>query len=84
MTIELADDVATLLTERAAALGVTPEAVAARYIQERLTGRPSMAELQRRVPPLTQAEWEDYFRGFGVNCGVSLTDEQLSSEYIYE
>lgn len=84
MTIELADDVATLLTERAVKLGASPSEVVTKYVRERLVGRPSVSELQKRVPPLTEAEWEDHFSSFGINCGTSHTDEQLSRENIYE
>lgn len=84
MTIELADDVAAMLTERAALTGGTPAAVAEAYLRERLTAGPSVAELQRRVPPLTQAEWVAHLGRYAVDCGMSLTDEQLSREHIYE
>lgn len=84
MTIELADDVAALLAERATLRGETPTAVADGYLRERLAHGPSVAELQKRVPPLTEAEWLAHFGRYAVDCGVSLTDEQLSRENIYE
>ena len=84
MTIELSDDVAVLLHETATLRGVSPSVVADTILRERLASGPSVAELQKRVPPLTAAEWKAHFGRYAVDCGVSLTDEQLSRENIYE
>lgn len=84
MTIELADDVAAMLTERAVARGLTPPEAVAEMLRERLPPPTVIETLQRREPPLTVEEWERYFGSFGRPYGVALTDEQLSSECLYD
>ncbi len=72
MTIELADDLATFVTARAAERGVTPAEWANEVLRARLLSPPSVDEWKRRLASIA------------TDCGVSLTDEQLSRENIYE
>ena len=56
--------------------GVAPEVLALNALRERF--------LTRRLPLEPQDEWERGLLAIGTDCGVSLTNEALSSEGLYE
>ena len=79
MTITLTPDLEKALTEQARQQGTTPEAFALAVLRDKL--RTSSA-VTPDVPP--QDEWERRLLSLAVNCGVSLSNEALSSEGLYD
>ena len=78
MMITLTPDIEQILTKAAERQGTTPEALA-------LTQLRSLAPIDYRdtlPPPIS--EWQRELRSIGVPCGVSLTDEQVSRESLYD
>jgi hypothetical protein len=77
MTIELEPAVESALRDQARERGVSAETLAAETIRDRF--RPPS-----RPAIIPQDEWEQQLLALGVDCGVSLTDEQLTRESLYE
>ena len=90
MTITLTPEIEAGLLERAQEQGTTPEGLALEWLRETfaLSGEPdaiSLAPVDYRAtlpPPLN--EWQRQLRSIGVPCGVSLTDEQVSRDSLYD
>lgn len=78
MTITLTPEIEQILTEEAKKTGTTPEALA---LAKLLT--PAPVDYRATLPP-PRDEWERKLRSVGVPCGVSLTDEQVSRESLYD
>ena len=78
MTITLTPDIEQILTKEAERQGTTPEALA-------LTQLRSLAPIDSRdtLPP-PRDDWERELRSIAVDCGVSLTDEQVSRGSLYD
>ena len=76
MTVTLSPDLEAALNERARRMGVSPEALAVNILREKLT--PSAR------PDQARDEWERLVLGLATDCGVSLSNEALSSEGLYE
>ena len=76
MTITLGPDLEAALNEVAQRKGVAPDVLALSVLRERFLA-PSPA-----IQP--QDEWERRLLGLARNCGVSLSDESLSREHLYE
>jgi hypothetical protein len=76
MTITLDPGLEAALNELAQRQGVAPDVLALNVLRERfLTPAPA-------IQP--QDEWERRLLGLAKNCGVSLSDEALSREELYE
>ncbi|HEX6985170.1 MAG TPA: hypothetical protein VF170_07320 [Planctomycetaceae bacterium] len=76
MTITLSPELEATLAEAARRKGVAPEALALDILRERLRPRP--------VPIEPRDEWERHLLSIATDCGVSLSDEALSRENLYE
>lgn len=76
MSITLSPEMKSVLESAALASGVTPEALAADVLEKQL--RRQYVKFEPRD------EWERILASIGKDCGVSLTDEQLSSEGLYD
>jgi hypothetical protein len=76
MTVTLGADLEAALKEEARRQGVSPEALALRILRERLA--------TPKGPDQPRDEWERLVLGMGTDCGVSLSNEALSSEGLYE
>lgn len=75
MTLTLPPPLEAALTEQARRKGVTPEALALDVLQR------NIAPVS---PPVPQDEWERRLFEAAIDCGVSLTNEQLSREVMYD
>jgi hypothetical protein len=76
MTITLGPDLEAALSDLARKQGVAPEALALQALRERFLA-PAM-----RTPP--GDEWERRLRSAATDCGVSLSNEAVSSEGLYD
>jgi hypothetical protein len=76
MNIAVPPDVESALQASAQVRGLTPEAIVIELLRERL--------LPVRPPIVPQDDWERRILAMGRDCGVSLSDEALSSEGIYD
>jgi hypothetical protein len=76
MTITLDPELEAALNEVAQRQGVAPDDLALNVLRERFLA-PAPA-----IQP--QDEWERRLLGLAKNCGVSLSDEALSREELYE
>jgi hypothetical protein len=74
MVIVPAPDLASALAELARQKNVTPESLALAALRERFLAG----------PPVPQDEWERRLLSAASDCGVSLSNEALSSEGLYE
>ena len=80
MTITLTPDLEQKLARKAQELGTTPENFVLSKIQQEFT-----ETAPKRQPPFEpQDEWERRLLGIGIDCGVSLSNEAVSSEGLYE
>ncbi len=79
MTLTLTPDIEKELTEEAQRRGTTPERLALERLRANgaATGKPSPG-LEPRD------EWDRLLATATSNCGVSLSDEAVSSEGIYD
>jgi hypothetical protein len=76
MTITLDPVLEAALNEAARRQGVPPDVLAVNVLRERF--------LVRSPAIQPQDEWERRLLGLAINCGVSLSDEALSRESLYE
>ena len=76
MTITLPAELAAVLSEQARRRGVAPEELALDALRQRFP--PASADLEPRN------DWERRLLGLAKDCGVSLSDEALSREELYE
>lgn len=79
MTIALTPDLEQKLARKAQELGTTPEHLVLRAIQEEFAGTPPQAQ-----PFKPQDDWERRLLDIGIACGVSLSNEAVSSEGLHE
>ena len=79
MTITLTPEIEKGLTQRARELGKSPEALALEKLRLEFGAADS-----RSLPFEPQDEWEQRLLGIGKDCGVSLSNEAVSSEGLYE
>jgi hypothetical protein len=75
MVIRLEPELESALNEQARRLGVRPDVLALQVLRERFVG-----ELLIRP----QDEWERQLVEAGSDCGVSVPDETLSSDGLYD
>jgi hypothetical protein len=76
MVITVGPDLEAALSELARQQGVVPEALALQALRERFLGPGS-----GRQP---RDEWERRLRSAATDCGVSLSNEAVSSEGLYD
>ena len=74
MVLALNSQLETALNEQARREGTTPEALALEVLSQRF--------IQPQSDQLT--DWQQRLRAVASDCGVSLSDEAVSSEGIYE
>ncbi len=72
MTITLPPELAAALTERASQQGVAPDFMALNVLRAYF------------LPPVPRDDWERRLRSIATDCGISLSNEAVSSEGIYE
>ena len=76
MTIALPPDVVEAINVRAQQLGTSVEVLAISALREKF---------RRVLPPIDpRDDWERRLLAIGSDCGVSLSDEALSSEGLYD
>ena len=75
MVVQIGTDLERVLTDHARRTGVAPEELALNAPREQFMPNKDI------VP---QDEWERSLLGAAVDCGVSLSNEAVSSEGIYE
>ncbi len=78
MTITLTPEVEQILMREAEQKGIAPEALALIKLRS-----PAPIDYRDTQPP-PRDDWERELRNIGIPCGVSLTNEQLSREVMYE
>ncbi len=78
MTIELGPELASLVTSMAQKQGKTPEGLALEILAERVQVPVS------NTPRMSHEEFKRRLAAIGKPCGVSLSDEQLSRETMYD
>jgi hypothetical protein len=76
MTITLSPDLEAALNEAARRQGMAPDVLALSVLRERFLA-PAPA-----IQP--RDEWERRLLGLGKDCGVSLSEEALGREALYE
>jgi hypothetical protein len=76
MVITVTPELEAALSEQARQRGVAPEILALDALRERFM--PKIAVFEPRD------EWERRLFGAAVDCGVSISNEALSSEGLYE
>ena len=76
MVITLGPDLEAVLNDLARRQGVAPEVLALNALRERFLG-PAL-----RIQP--RDEWERCLLGLAKDCGVSLSNEALSREELYD
>jgi hypothetical protein len=75
MVITLSPDLESAVQEAATRRGLTPEAFVIEALRERV---------QSNKAPEPRDEWERELLSIAKDCGVSLSNEAVSSEGIYE
>lgn len=75
MVIQIDAELETALGEAARQTGVTTEKLALDTLRQRFL---------KRKPFQPRDEWERRLLGIGVDCGVSLSNEALSREELYD
>ena len=78
MTIALTPDLEQRVAQKAHKLGTTPENFILSIIQEEFAAPDSKKSFE------PQDEWERRLLGIGIDCGISLSNEAVSSEGLYE
>jgi len=76
MVLNLTPEVETALNEQARRRGVAPEELALNLLGEQL--------LRVKWPFEPQDEWERGLLAIGIPCGISLSDDALSSDGLYD
>ena len=76
MVIELGPELEAALIDHARRRGVAPESLALDALRKQF--------LMLEAPIEPQDEWERSLFAIAIDCGVSLDDEALSSEGLYD
>jgi hypothetical protein len=76
MVITLGPDLESALNDLARKKGVAPEVLALEALRERF--------LAPALPTQPRDEWERRLRSAATDCGVSLSNEAISSEGLYD
>ncbi|HKI35540.1 MAG TPA: hypothetical protein VKA46_27030 [Gemmataceae bacterium] len=75
MSINLTPELEAAISEEARRRGVAPEALALEALRDRFLPRPAL------VP---RDEWERRLLEIATDCGVSLSNEAVSSDGLYD
>jgi hypothetical protein len=81
MTIQLSADLQAAVDAEANRLGTTPESLVVQTLRMRFIKLPKPGK------PMTneqKEEWLARLRAIAQPCGVTLTDEQMSREMLYD
>lgn len=81
MTLTLTPELEREVLKEAQVLGTTPEALALERLQRAFS---IFAEIDPLLPFEPQDDWERRLLSIGKDCGVSLSNEAVSSEGLYE
>lgn len=81
MTITLTPDIEAAVAEKAHQQGTSPETLALNSLRETFVAKATHRPVTLIEP---RDEWERRLANIGVETGISLTDEQVSSEGIYQ
>lgn len=81
MTITLTPDIEAAVAEQARQQGKTLEGLVIEAVLEKLA---LTSEGTKGYDLKPRDEWERRILGIGIDAGVSLTDEQLTREAMYE
>jgi len=87
MTITLTPDVEAQVTRRAQEQGKTPENLVLEHLRQSFASPETYAVKTLTPPPampIPYEEWVRLLRSAGSDCGVSLTDEQVSRDSLYD
>jgi hypothetical protein len=76
MVLNLSPELEAALNEAAKRYGLAPDGLVLSILHERLLGAPPLLE--------PRDDWERRLRAAAINCGVSLSNEALSSEGLYD
>jgi hypothetical protein len=81
MTLELSPELESIIADRARLCGTTPES----YV-EQIVAQHVRQSVSQPIAPLSSSSVEKLKRIKAVarDCGVSLSDEQLSREHMYD
>ncbi len=90
MTITLTPEIEAALTKEAQARGTSPEHLLLEKLRAEFASigteqEQKLEPIDYRItlpPPVN--EWQIRLRYIGIPCGVSLTDEQISRDSLYE
>ncbi len=87
-TITLTPDLEIEVAKRARDLGTTPEGFVLEYLRHDFLAPAQSYAVKTLTPPPAEPvphdEWVKRLRSIAVDCGVSLTDEQVSRESLYD
>ena len=82
-TITLTPEIEQEVARRAQEIGTTPEHLVLAKLRAEFA--PAADERERQASPFEpQDDWERRLLSIGINCGVSLSNEVVSSEGLYE
>ena len=88
MTITLTPEIEKGLMLRARELGKSPEVLALEKLQQEFTPLPAEYTVSTLAPPrptpIARDEWLRLLRGVSSPYGVSLTDEHVSRDSLYD
>ena len=76
LTMTLGPELEAALQDRACREGTTPEELALKLLREKL--------LAATAVPEPRDDWERRLLAIGSDCGVSLSNEALSREELYD
>jgi hypothetical protein len=76
MVLQLERDLETALNDLARKQGIAPEVLALNALRERFLAPARL--------PQPRDDWEQRLRSAASDCGVSLSDEAVSSEGLYD
>jgi hypothetical protein len=82
VTVTLPPELEQVAVAEAQRLGVTPEDVVLNALRDKLPVRNTATTAQLAFEP--QDEWERGLLSMGFHTGVSLSDEAVSSEGLYD
>lgn len=78
MTLTLTPELEQILVREAKQRGTTLEALAFKKLRS-----PAPIDYRDSLP-LPRSEWQRRLRNIGIPCGISLTDEQVSRDSLYD
>ena len=88
MTITLTAEIEQAATKRAKELGTTPESLVLEHLRHDFNTPAAQYTVKTLTPPpmpaIPHEEWMRRLRSIATDCGVSLTDEQVSRESLYD